>query len=83
MMQYQKTVEVQYLDGRKSSISSSTNMAAWVCDCGRIDPLLCRSGKIVSDPDGFRIQCPDCSRNYFVEAGPNNRGSVLKVVEIS
>jgi hypothetical protein len=82
MPQTQKIVSVQLKDGRKSKAIATGNNAAWMCICGRVDPLLGRSGLMKGVSEGFRIECPDCARRYFVVPDGKNQGAVLKVIEI-
>ena len=82
MSQAQKIVAVQFKDGRKSKAIATGNNAAWICACGRIDPLLGRSGLIKGVSQGFCIDCPDCVRKYFVVPDGKDQGAVLKVIEI-
>ncbi len=81
MPQKQKIVAVQFKDGKKSKAIATGNNAAWICACGRVDPLLGRSGAIKGVSDGFRIDCPDCARKYFVVPDGKDQGAVLKVIE--
>lgn len=82
MAQKQKIVEVQLKDGNISKAIATGNNAAWICACGRLDPLLGRSGLIKGVSKGFRIDCPDCARKYFIVPDGKDQGPVLKVIEV-
>jgi hypothetical protein len=84
MPQKQNIVEIELNGGRKSRGIATGNNAAWLCVCGRSEPLLGRSGSLSGVSDGTRVECPNpkCKRKYFVVPNGKNQGAVLKVVEI-
>jgi hypothetical protein len=82
MPQKQKIVEVKLKDGSISKGIATCNNAAWKCVCGRMEPLLGRSGLVNSVSDGLRVDCPDCRRKYFVVPDGKYQARVLEVVEI-
>lgn len=75
MPQPQKIVEVELKGGKRSKAITTGHNAAWICCCGRPEPLLGRPG--VST-----IACPQCHRKYCVLPQRTNPGAVSKVVEI-
>ncbi len=77
----QKTVEVRFKDGQVSSITSPTSNATWICCCGHIDPLLCRSSSIQSGSEGFQIHCPECARKYLVKNKKEGRAGIISLTE--
>lgn len=82
MTQTQTAVDVQLKGGRKSKAIATGNNAAWICVCGRADPLLGRSGSIKGVSEGSRIDCPNCGRKYFVVPVGKDQGAVLRVIEV-
>jgi|GEM_PF-636781 len=83
MLQKQKIVEVKLKDGSRSKGIATGNNAAWMCICGRMEPILGRSGLMVEGvSDGLGIECPDCKRKYFVVPDGKDQASVLNIVEI-
>jgi DNA-directed RNA polymerase subunit RPC12/RpoP len=74
MPQAQNIVAVELKGGAKSKAIATGNNAAWICVCGRAEPLL-GSGTA-------RIDCPKCHRRYLVVPRLDDRGAVGKVVEI-
>ncbi|MBU8848570.1 MAG: hypothetical protein KOO65_12090 [Desulfobacterales bacterium] len=82
MTQKQKIVTVHFKGGEKSKGIATGNNAAWICKCGRVEPLLGRSGFLKGVSKGFRIDCPNCERKFFVVPEGKDQGAVLKVIEI-
>lgn len=82
MSQKQKIVEVVLKSGKTSKAIATGNNAAWICLCGRKDPLLGRSGLVDRLVDGFRVDCPDCSCRYHVIPDGKDQGAVLNVSEV-
>lgn len=82
MPKKQKIVEVMLKNGKTSKAIATGNNAAWICVCGRKKPLLGRSGLVDGFANGFRVDCPDCSRGYYVIPDGKDQGAVLKVLEI-
>jgi hypothetical protein len=58
------------------------NNAAWLCPCGRKLPLIGRSGLAQGVTDGFRVNCPDCDRRYFVVPNGGDQKQVLRVQQL-
>lgn len=81
MSQKQKVIQVKLKDGSIRKGIATGNNAAWLCICGRTDPLLGRSGLLNGVSEGFRVDCPNCMRRYFVVPDGKNQGPVLEVVE--
>src|SRR5579859_3742545 len=79
MPQKQNIVPLIFLDGRQSQAFSTGNNAAWHCDCGRQFPLVGRSGTLKGVSIRTRIDCPDCSRRFFVVPRGKDRGAVCEV----
>jgi len=81
MPQKQKIVQVKLKDGSISKGIATGNNAAWLCVCGRMEPLLGKSG-VLDGGSGLHVQCPDCKRTYLVMPDGNDLALVLKVVEV-
>jgi hypothetical protein len=81
MPQPQNIVDVELKGGKRSKAIATGNNAAWICPCGRQEPLLGRSGALSGVSGGFRVDCPSCNRKYFVVPNGKDQGAVLKVVE--
>lgn len=75
MPQAQKIVAVVLKGGGRSKAIATGNNAAWICSCGRPEPLLGRAG--VST-----IDCPQCHRKYYVLPERTDPAAVGKVVEV-
>ena len=75
MPQSQKVVDVELRGGARSKAIATGSNAAWICSCGRPEPLLGRPG--VST-----IDCPQCHRKYYVLPQRTDPGAVAKVVEV-
>ena len=82
MPQAQNIVAVEMLDGSKSRGIATGNNAAWICICGRSEPLLGRTGSLKGVSEGTRIDCPKCGRKYFVVPKGKDQGAVAKVLEV-
>ncbi len=82
MPQKQKIVDVELKSGKVSKAIATGNNAAWMCTCGRQNPLLGRTGLVDRLADGGRVDCPDCSRHYHVIPDGKDLGLVLKVLEV-
>ena len=81
MPQKQKLIEVKLKDGSTRKGIATGNNAAWMCVCDRNNPLLGKSGLLNGVSKGFRVDCPDCKRRYFVVPDGKSQGPVLEVVE--
>jgi hypothetical protein len=82
MPQHQHVVRLILLDGNQDVAAATGNNAAWHCKCGRSRPLIGRSSGKTDPSEGFRIDCPDCSRSYFVVPEDKDFGKVLEVREV-
>ena len=82
MPQAQNVVEIELKGGGRSRGIATGNNAAWICACGREEPLLGRTGLLSGPSEGTRVLCPDCDRKYFVAPNGKDQGAVLKVVEL-
>ena len=82
MSQKQKVIDVRLKDGSIRKGISTGNNAAWICVCGRADPLLGRSGLLNGLSEGFRVDCPECDRKYFVMPDGRSQGPVLEIIEV-
>ena len=81
MSQAQNIVAVELIGGRTSRAIATGNNAAWICVCGRPEPLLGRTGALKGASSGTSVECPKCSRKYFVVPRGKDQGPVSKVVE--
>ncbi len=82
MSQKQRIVEVELKSGKISKAIATGNNAAWLCMCGRKEPLLGRAGQVDRLAGGFRVDCPDCKCGYYVIPDGKDQGAVLKVIEV-
>lgn len=82
MPQEQRTVRVHFSDGNQQTASATGNNAAWLCPCGRELPLIGRSGLAEGVTDGYRVDCPDCSRCYFVVPENHDLDRAARVEEV-
>lgn len=82
MSQKQRIVDVELKNGKLSKAIATGNSAAWMCACGRQNPLLGRTGLADWSADRGRVDCPDCSRHYHVIPDGKDLGPVLKVLEV-
>jgi hypothetical protein len=70
-----RIVDVELRGGGRSKAIATGRNAAWICSCGRPEPLLGRPG--VST-----IDCPQCHRKYYVLPQRADPGAVNKVVQV-
>jgi len=82
MSQKQSMVNLILLGGRQRKATATGNNASWQCECDRTLPLIGRTGRISGCSEGFRVECPDCKRQYFVVPVDKDLGTVLEVREI-
>ena len=82
MPQKQDVVPLVFLDGAEGSAVATGNNAAWNCRCVRELPLLGRSGLERGITEGFRVDCPDCGRRYFVVPDGGDMKKALRVEEV-
>jgi len=82
MPQEQRTVPLTFLDGTTGEAVATGNNAAWNCPCCRALPLLGMSGLASGVTDGFRVDCPDCGRHYYVVPDGGNRKRTLQVDQV-
>lgn len=78
----QRIVEVRFKDGDTCSIVSESGNAAWMCKCGRIDPLIGRCGGAQNRSGDGHLTCPDCERCYRVSRAMHEKKEVLRIVEV-
>ena len=81
MPQEQKTVRVKLKDGSISKGIATGKNAAWMCVCGRGEPLLGRSDFANRILDGSPVDCPDCRRKYFIVPDGEDQARVSEIVE--
>lgn len=82
MSQEQRHISLKMADGATHPASASSNMAAWLCPCGRGLPLLGRSGPTTGPTGSSEVACPQCQRRYFVQCDGLSGGRVRTVLEI-
>jgi DNA-directed RNA polymerase subunit RPC12/RpoP len=82
MPQKQETVNLIFRDGTRSLAVATGNNAAWLCPCGRILPLLGRTGTLKGPSAPMQVDCPDCDRRYFVRPKNKDQGPVLEITEL-
>ncbi len=82
MPEKQRTVDVIFKTGKKSKGIATGSNAAWICKCGRTEPLLGRSGDLKRAVKGFCVDCPSCLRKYFIVPEDKDHGPVLMVIQI-
>lgn len=68
MSQEQHEVQVRFVDGTIARATRTGNNAAWMCACGRREPLLGYSDSATDPKHYSSIQCPGCGRVYRVVA---------------
>lgn len=83
MSQEQRIVHLIPRSGPERQGVATGNNAAWRCECVRMLPLVGRSGGKFGVSEGFRVDCPDCSRRYSVVPDDKDHGRVLEVREIN
>jgi len=82
MPQQQRAIPLICLDVRDRTSIATSNNAAWLCPCGREFPLLGMSCAPAVPADGFKVRCPDCGREYMVNAATTRRTSAVAVREL-
>lgn len=82
MSQKQEIVNLIVRDGSRRQAVATGNNAAWLCACGRLLPLLGRTGLLKGPSAATEIRCPDCDRRYFVRPKNKDQGPVLEVIEL-
>lgn len=82
MSQEQRHIALWLSDGATRPAAASSNMAAWMCPCGRELPLLGRSGPTSGPTSASEVACPQCQRRYFVHCDGLSGGRVRMVEEI-
>jgi hypothetical protein len=80
--QKQQDILVNFLDNTKGKCTRTGNNAAWLCQCGRQQPLIGYSDQLNSTRNYSRVICPDCKRIFRVVA-PGFRRVPTHVQEIS
>jgi DNA-directed RNA polymerase subunit RPC12/RpoP len=82
MPQEQREITLIPLQGEPRQAIATGNNAAWMCVCGRELPLLGRAFSVEAPTVNEQVQCPNCSRKYFVVPNGYNQGPVLEIREI-
>lgn len=82
MPQTQNTVQLVRQIGPHGSAAATGNNAAWMCSCGRTEPLIGRSGAVAGPTAGTEVACPSCKRRYFVRPNGYDQAAVLQVEEL-
>lgn len=82
MSQEQRPISLKLSDGAVVPAAASSNMAAWLCPCGRELPLLGRSGPVSGPTNASEVACPECGRRYFVHCDGLSGGRVRIVAEL-
>ncbi len=82
MARAQNVVDVELRGGRVSRGIATGSHAAWLCPCGRSEPLLGRSGFPGGVAEGARVDCPHCRRRYLVVPDGKDPAAVQKIVEL-
>ena len=82
MPQAQHIVPLYFLGEVQGHAVATGNNAAWICQCDRALPLVGRSGLASGVTDGYRIDCPNCDRRYFVVPDGGDLKRVLRVEEV-
>jgi hypothetical protein len=66
MPQVQHDIPVYWANGREGQATRTGNNAAWICLCGRDQPLLGYSDRDDSVSAASVVACPDCGRQFRV-----------------
>jgi DNA-directed RNA polymerase subunit RPC12/RpoP len=82
MSQKQEIVNLIGRDGSRRQAVATGNNAAWLCPCGRVLPLLGRTGSLKGQSASTQVDCPDCHRHFFVRPKTKDQGPVLEVIEL-
>jgi hypothetical protein len=82
MPQDQRQIPLRLANGEQRQAAAVGNNAAWVCVCGRVLPLLGRSGSVKGAAENTRVDCPDCQRHYFVVPDGYDQAAAREVTEI-
>lgn len=82
MPQAQNGVPLVFQQGPAGLATATGNNAAWLCVCGRADPLVGRSGAVAGPTPGTEVVCPACKRRYFVRPDGYDQAAVLRVEEL-
>ena len=82
MPQQQRIIEVKYSDGTKGKAIATGNNAAWVCKCGRKEPLLGKSGHVHGPGKNTKVVCPNCEKEFFVEPDGGDDKKAVSVIEL-
>jgi hypothetical protein len=83
MSQEQRQIPLRLASGEQKHAAAVGNNAAWFCICGRVLPLLGRSGAVKGAAENTRVDCPDCHRHYFVVPDGYNQAAAREVIEIA
>lgn len=82
MPQDQHLVPLVFRNGVQLLAVATGNNAAWICPCGYQEPLVGRSGAKNGPTQNTEVQCPFCSRRYFVLPNGYDMAAVLRVEEL-
>jgi hypothetical protein len=81
MPQKQNPIDIRFLDDNVGRAIRTGNNAAWMCPCGRRQPLLGYSSSGNPPGEAAVVACPDCGRRYQVLA-LTNKGVPTRVKEL-
>lgn len=82
MPQAQNSVPLVFQQAPAVQAAATGNNAAWLCACGRAEPLIGRSGAVAGPTPGTEVICPTCKRRYFVRPDGYDKAAVLRVEEV-
>jgi plasmid stabilization system protein ParE len=82
MSQEQRVIPLILNNHHRQAVATGNN-AAWHCECGRALPLVGRTGALAGPSEAVIVECPDCSRQYFVVPRDKDQGAAIEVREIT
>lgn len=82
MPQNQKSISLALNGGKSGTAVATGNNAAWICSCGRAEPLLGRSGLHRGPTPNLIVECPSCSAEYFVVPDGGDYKAAVRVENI-
>lgn len=82
MGQEQKLVPLKLKTGETIQAVARGNNAAWMCPCGRVLPMLGRSGSVKGPSENTSVKCPSCERCFFVVPDGYDQAAAVEVREI-
>lgn len=80
--QEQRLVPLVLKSGEVKQAVATGNNAAWRCPCGRVLPLVGRSGSVKGASENTKVECPSCGRAYFVVPDGYDQAGALEVREV-